>query len=107
MPTHVRSYSKINLGLHIGPPRPDGYHALATLYQTLALHDIVTVSARRLGAGELCRIALTSNHPHVPADSRNTAWKMVELALAKAGVATDVKLHIQKELPVQGGIGAG
>jgi len=107
MPTHVRSYSKINLGLHIGPPRPDGYHALATLYQTLALHDIVTVSARRLVAGELCRIALTSNHPQVPADSRNTAWKMVELALAKAGVAGDVKLHIQKELPVQGGIGAG
>src|SRR6185437_5452186 len=99
MPTHVRSYSKINLGLHIGPPRPDGYHALATLYQTLALHDIVTVSARRLAPGDRSSITLTSNHQHVPADSRNTAWKMVELSLAKAGIAANVNLHIQKDLP--------
>ena len=43
MATRVRSYSKINLGLAIGPVRADGFHGLATLYQTLALHDVVTV----------------------------------------------------------------
>jgi 4-diphosphocytidyl-2-C-methyl-D-erythritol kinase len=107
MPTHVRSHCKINLGLAIGPPRADGFHALATLYQTLALHDIVTVSARRLGAGEASRLALTTNHPQVPTDSRNTAWKIVERALARAGMSAEVSIHIQKELPVQGGMGAG
>jgi 4-diphosphocytidyl-2-C-methyl-D-erythritol kinase len=104
---HVRSHCKINLGLAIGPPRADGFHALTTLYQTLALHDIVTVSARRLGAGEASWLELTTNHPQVPTDSRNTAWKMVERALARAGVSAEVSIHIQKELPVQGGMGAG
>ena len=46
MATRVRSYSKINLGLAIGPVRADGFHGLATLYQTLALHDVVTVEAK-------------------------------------------------------------
>ena len=37
----VRSFAKINLGLKIGPVRADGFHELRTIYQTLALHDVV------------------------------------------------------------------
>src|SRR5947209_8735069 len=106
MSTRVRSYSKINLGLAIGPTRPDGFHALATLYQTLALHDWVTVEARR-AARAASRIVLTSNDARVPLDGRNTAWKMVQRALARMGVAAEVSIHIEKALPVQGGMGAG
>src|SRR6185437_2055997 len=104
MATRVRSYCKINLGLAIGPPRPDGFHGLTTLYQTLALHDVVTVEAR---PAVEARISLTSNHPGVPTDERNTAWKMVARALERLGIAAEVKIHIQKDLPVQGGMGAG
>ncbi len=53
MSTLVRSYSKINLGLAIGPVRPDGFHGLTTLYQTLELHDLVTVSAVRASATKI------------------------------------------------------
>ena len=105
MATRVCSYSKINLGLAIGPVRPDGFHELATLYQTLALHDLVTVEAKP-STGE-SRITLTTNHPQVPTDACNTAWKMVELALKRANVAAEVTIHIEKSLPVQGGLGAG
>ena len=105
MATRVCSYSKINLGLAIGPVRADGFHGLATLYQTLALHDVVTVEAKPI-SGE-SRITLTTNHPQVPTDARNTAWKMVERALARMGVAAEVVIHIEKNLPVQGGLGAG
>jgi len=104
MPTAVRSHAKINLGLGIGAPRPDGFHGLVTLYQTLELHDWVTVSARRMPE---TRISLTSNERRVPADARNTAWKMVELALGKLGISAAVEIHIEKQLPVQGGLGAG
>jgi 4-diphosphocytidyl-2-C-methyl-D-erythritol kinase len=104
MATRVRSYSKINLGLAIGPVRGDGFHGLATLYQTLALHDVVTVAARR---SRETLIRLTTNHAHVPTDARNTAWKMVERALERMGIAAEVAIHIEKELPVQGGLGAG
>jgi 4-diphosphocytidyl-2-C-methyl-D-erythritol kinase len=104
MPTAVRSHAKINLGLHIGAPRPDGFHGLATVYQTLALHDVVTVTARRATATAL---RLTSNDRRVPRDARNTAWKMAELALKELGIEAEVEIDIEKRLPVQGGLGAG
>ena len=104
MPSAVRSSSKINLGLAIGPPRPDGFHSLITLYQTLALHDLVTVSAR---PAPKTRIQLTSNDPRVPRDARNTAWKMVAKTLDHLGLTATVNLRIQKNLPIQGGMGAG
>jgi 4-diphosphocytidyl-2-C-methyl-D-erythritol kinase len=107
MPISVRSYSKINLGLAIGPTRPDGFHGLSTLYQTLALHDRITVEARVLAEGSASRVTLTTNHNAVPTDARNTVWKIVERALAALGIAAEVAVHIEKSLPVQGGMGAG
>ena len=104
MPTRVRSYSKINLGLAIGAPRPDGFHSLLTLYQTLALHDLVTVTAV---ASDTTSLRLTSNDPRVPIDSRNTVWKMIEATLRHAGRQASVDIYIQKNLPIQGGMGAG
>ncbi|HEY6446161.1 MAG TPA: 4-(cytidine 5'-diphospho)-2-C-methyl-D-erythritol kinase [Acidobacteriaceae bacterium] len=100
----VRSFSKINLGLAIGPVRPDGFHALATSYQTLAAHDFVTVEARPASSNAT---TLTSTDERVPTDARNTAWKMVERALAAIGRTAAVTIHIEKRLPVQGGLGAG
>src|SRR5580698_9305890 len=97
----VRSHAKINLGLGVGAPRPDGFHGLVTLYQTLELHDLLTVSARRT---ETTAIQLTSNDRRVPTDSRNTAWKMVELALSTLRISAEVAIHIEKQLPIQGGL---
>jgi 4-diphosphocytidyl-2-C-methyl-D-erythritol kinase len=104
MPTTVRSHAKINLGLGIGAPRPDGFHSLVTVYQTLELHDLLTVSASRSATSS---IRITSNDRRVPTDNRNTAWKMVELALAALGISAGVAIHIEKQLPIQGGLGAG
>jgi 4-diphosphocytidyl-2-C-methyl-D-erythritol kinase len=104
MATTVRSHAKINLGLGIGAPRADGFHGLVTVYQTLELHDLVTVSARKASANS---IQITSNDRRVPSDGRNTAWKMVELALQTLGISAEVAIHIDKRLPIQGGLGAG
>lgn len=104
MPTTVRSFSKINLGLAIGPVRADGFHALTTLYQTLAAHDLVSIEAKPTNATS---ISLTCTDDRVPCDERNTAHKVVRLALEATGTAADVAIHIEKRLPVQGGLGAG
>ena len=109
MSTRLRSFSKINLGLAVGPLRPDGFHALTTLYQTLALHDLVTVTAR---LAPQTSITLTSNHPGVPRTERrdaekNTAYRIVDLALRHLNLTAEVAIDIQKRLPVQGGLGAG
>jgi 4-diphosphocytidyl-2-C-methyl-D-erythritol kinase len=109
MATRVRSHAKINLGLAVGPARADGFHGLTTIYQTLALYDFVTVSARPASATS---IHLTSNHPGVPRTQtgdaqRNTAYKIVAAALARLGITAEVSIDIAKNLPVQGGLGAG
>ena len=109
MATRVRSHCKINLGLAVGPVRADGFHGLTTIYQTLAAHDVVTVSAR---AAAKTVIRLTADHAGVPSSGsgdaeRNTAYKMVAGALERLGVAAEVTIDIQKRLPVQGGLGAG
>ena len=109
MPTRVRSHAKINLGLAVGPLRADGFHSLCTCYQTLALHEHVTVEARPAAA---TRITLEADRPGVPSTAagnpeRNTAYKMVAGALDRLYIRAEVHIRIQKELPVQGGLGAG
>ena len=109
MSTRVRSFCKINLGLAVGPSRPDGFHALTTLYQTLALHDVVTVIAR---PADETSITITSDHPAVPDTIRgdpekNTAYRIVDVALQRLNITAQVTIDIQKRLPVQGGLGAG
>ncbi len=110
MAVTLRSYSKINLGLAIGPTRPDGFHALATLYQTLEAHDRITVTVSQLPRGAERRqpVVLTANDRRVPLDGRNTVWKMLALALGKPGrERLQARVHIDKRLPVQGGLGGG
>jgi len=104
MPTAVRSHAKINLGLYLGAPRADGFHALVTAYQTLEVHDIVTVTATRSAQTKL---RIRSNDARVPTDESNTAWKMISLALEGLQIKAEVDIHIEKRLPVQGGLGAG
>jgi 4-diphosphocytidyl-2-C-methyl-D-erythritol kinase len=107
MSTRVRSHAKINLGLAIGPARPDGFHGLMTIYQTLAIHDFVEVSAVALPSGTPSEIFLSCTEKFVPCDDRNTCWKIVERALDRLKISAKVRIHIEKRLPVQGGLGAG
>jgi 4-diphosphocytidyl-2-C-methyl-D-erythritol kinase len=109
MSTCVRSFAKINLGLAVGPARADGFHGLTTAYQTVGLHDFVTVTAREAAA---TRITLTADHPGVPRTEtgdaeKNTAFVMVANALQRMGLRAEVAIGIEKRLPVQGGMGAG
>ncbi len=107
MSTRVRSHAKINLGLAIGPSRPDGFHALTTIYQTLAIHDFVDVTAVALPSGSPSEIFLSCTEKFVPCDDRNTCWQIVGRALDRLNVSAQVRIHIDKRLPVQGGLGAG
>ena len=97
----VRSFAKINLGLYIGAARADGYHDLRTVYQTIALHDVIRVKVGR-GSG----IELLCTDPRVPLDSSNTCYRMAERVMGELGTKGRVSVEIEKRLPVQGGLGA-
>ncbi len=114
----VPSFAKINLGLKIGPLRLDGFHELRTVYQTLALHDVIRVDVVPGSGIEIC-----CDDTRVPLDISNTCFKVAERVLAairgrKPGKAfgsidaglkartTRIVIEIEKRLPVQGGMGA-
>ena len=97
----LRSFAKINLGLKIGPLRADGFHSLLTVYQTIALHDIVRVAVEP-GDG----IEIRCNDPRVPCDATNICCKIAEKVLNSASKRGKVTIDIEKHLPVQGGMGA-
>jgi 4-diphosphocytidyl-2-C-methyl-D-erythritol kinase len=100
MTVTVRSFAKINLGLSIGPLRPDGFHELRTFYQTISLHDIIRVQVVR-GVGIEIRCA----DPRVPRDQSNTCYRIVERAMVALKARGRVIIEIEKRLPVQGGLG--
>lgn len=101
MPTTVRSFGKINIGLCIGPRRDDGFHSLRTVYQTIALHDVIKVAAFR-GVG----IEVRCKDPNVPTDESNTCWRIAERVLKAKRKRARITISIKKNLPVQGGLGA-
>ena len=102
MPTSARSYAKINIGLVIGGARPDGFHELRTVYQTIGLYDTVRVEVRS-GTG----IELRSKDSRVPLDESNTCYRVAERFLRQLKRrAGKIIITIEKKLPVQGGMGA-
>ena len=101
MTVRVRSFAKINLGLYIGALRPDGYHDLRTVYQTIAWHDLIRVSAAG-GSG----IRIACQDPRVPRDESNTCYRIAERVLEEVGAQAKITIEIEKRLPVQGGLGA-
>src|SRR5208282_3700252 len=100
MPVTVRSFAKINLGLRIGALRADGFHELRTVYQTIALHDIVRVRVVR-GTG----IEIACEDARVPKDESNTCYRIAERAMLALKSRGRVVIAIEKRLPVQGGLG--
>jgi 4-diphosphocytidyl-2-C-methyl-D-erythritol kinase len=103
MTVAVRSFAKINLGLYIGAARADGFHELRTVYQTIALHDVIRVT---VGRGSGIEISCTNKDPRVPLDSSNTCYRIAERVMAELGARGRVSIEIDKRRPVQGGVGA-
>jgi 4-diphosphocytidyl-2-C-methyl-D-erythritol kinase len=96
----VRSFAKINIGLCIGRLRPDGFHELRTVYQTIALHDLVRVEVKR-GTG----IEILCSDARVPRDDSNTCFRIVDKAMSALKARGHVIVGIEKRLPVRGGLG--
>jgi 4-diphosphocytidyl-2-C-methyl-D-erythritol kinase len=103
MTVAVRSFAKINLGLYVGAARADGFHDLRTVYQTIALHDVIRVS---VGRGSGVEILCKNKDPRVPLDSSNTCYRMAERVMDELGAKGKVSVEIEKRLPVKGGLGA-
>ena len=100
----IRAHAKINLDLRVLGPRLDGYHELRTVFQSIALHDVIDCVAREGPLAIECETA------GVPLDASNLVWRAAEAlwrALRRPGPARDVVIRIQKNIPLQAGLGGG
>jgi 4-diphosphocytidyl-2-C-methyl-D-erythritol kinase len=101
----VRTPAKINLGLSVGAPQPDGYHPVATVYQAIGLYD--EVKARPAAAGDVSVVVSGEGEQTVPLGEDNLAVRAAR-ALAEAFQVTDgVALSVHKTIALSGGLAGG
>lgn len=96
----LASPAKINLFLRVIRRRPDGYHELASLFQAIDLCDTIHFE---LSSHD----SLTCDDPSIPTDHSNLILKAADLFRRKTGLSTGVKIHLEKRIPVQAGLGGG
>ncbi len=101
----VRAPAKVNLALHVGPPRADGFHGVATVFHAVSLYDDLVATPLRTGAGMQLHIE-GEGAGTLPLDSTNLAAQAA-LALVPFGASPDVSLVIHKGIPVAGGLAGG
>jgi 4-diphosphocytidyl-2-C-methyl-D-erythritol kinase len=99
----VRVPAKVNVQLAVGGRRPDGFHDLANVFLAVGLHDHVTAAP----ADELRITAAGRDTASVPLDASNLAARAAVALAARHGVAPHVHLHIDKDIPVAGGMAGG
>mmetsp|Transcript_20732 Transcript_20732/g.30678 ORF Transcript_20732/g.30678 Transcript_20732/m.30678 type:complete len:350 (-) Transcript_20732:75-1124(-) len=98
------SPAKINLFLRVIKKRDDGYHELASLFQTVAFGDQLYFS--RLKDGE-DRDIFTCNNSEVPLDSKNLVVRAINLYRSKTGFDEFFRVHLHKVIPSRAGMGGG
>lgn len=97
----IPSFAKINWTLEILGKRPDGYHELRTLLQTVDLADELTFEPRETGIEIIC------DHPDVPTDETNLVHGAARLFRDLTGVDRGISVKIDKRLPTAAGVGGG
>jgi len=102
MPVVFSSFAKINLSLEVIGRRPDGYHELRTVFQTIDLCDWLEIDITDEPA-----ISLTCDEPTLACDERNLVVRAARGLQAATGVRQGARLHLRKRIPMQAGLGGG
>ncbi len=96
------AFAKINLCLHVVGRRPDGYHELRTIFQTIGLRDTLELSrAREPG------IHLQVSDPELSAGPDNLVYRAIESIGREIGFRGGIRAKLTKRIPVARGLGGG
>ncbi|MET9642085.1 4-(cytidine 5'-diphospho)-2-C-methyl-D-erythritol kinase [Streptomyces syringium] len=99
----VRVPAKVNVQLAVGGLRPDGFHDLANVFLAVGLYDEITVTP----ADELRVTCTGPDADQVPLDGTNLAARAALALAERHGRDARVHLHIDKDIPVAGGMAGG
>src|SRR5215470_5184270 len=104
VPVRIRAHAKINLDLRVLGMRADGFHELRTVFQAIALYDTITCIPREGPFAIECSTA------GVPLDQSNLIWRAADTlwrSLRRSGPVRDVGVNLEKQIPLQAGLGGG
>jgi 4-diphosphocytidyl-2-C-methyl-D-erythritol kinase len=98
----LAAFAKINLQLRILGRRPDGYHELRTIFQTISLHDTLELSSTRRAG-----IHLKTNVRSLPTGPENLVYRAIDAMNRELGLRGGIEAQLEKRIPVARGLGGG
>jgi 4-diphosphocytidyl-2-C-methyl-D-erythritol kinase len=99
----LRAFAKINLGLKIQGQRPDGYHEIFTFYQTIALHDRLSISLANGPKG----VVVHCDDPTIPSGREDLVYRAAELWRRARRYLGGIRITLEKRIPTGSGLGGG
>lgn len=97
-----KAYAKINLGLDVLRRRPDGYHEVKMVMQTVDIWDRLTFQAT-----DTSGITLSVNDGTLPVGKENLICRAAELLMEEKDIRQGVKITLEKNIPVAAGMAGG
>lgn len=98
----VKAYAKINLGLDVLRKRPDGYHEVRMVMQTVRLFDKLTFKMTHTPC-----IAIKTNLSYLPCDENNLVYRAAALFYETTGEKSGIHITLDKHIPVAAGLAGG
>jgi 4-diphosphocytidyl-2-C-methyl-D-erythritol kinase len=96
------AFAKVNLCLHVLGRRPDGYHELRTIFQTISLHDTLELSLVSSPG-----ITLETNDSSLPSGPENLVCRALRSIRGEIGIRRGIHARLEKRIPVARGLGGG
>jgi 4-diphosphocytidyl-2-C-methyl-D-erythritol kinase len=96
------AFAKVNLRLHVLGRRPDGYHELRTIFQSITLHDVLELSKLRGRS-----IELVIDDPALPTGRENLVHRAIEAMRRELNYRGGIHARLTKQIPVARGLGGG
>ncbi|MDE7199412.1 MAG: 4-(cytidine 5'-diphospho)-2-C-methyl-D-erythritol kinase [Lachnospiraceae bacterium] len=97
-----KAYAKVNIGLDVLRRRPDGYHELKMIMQTVDICDELTFEREREPG-----IQLRIDGADLPADERNLAYRAAALLMEEKHIREGVSITLKKRIPIAAGMAGG
>lgn len=94
--------AKINFTLDVLYRRPDGYHEVEMIMQSIALKDRLTIELTSSGSIEVC-----CNTPELLCDESNLAYKAAKLMIEEYNLDAGVRITLEKNIPLAAGLAGG
>ena len=101
----LKAYGKINIGLDVIRKREDGYHDLDMIMQTVGVYDDVIIS--REDGTQTYEIEVSTDADILPNDKGNLAFMAAKVLMEAYDITSKVKIHINKRIPIAGGMAGG